>query len=138
MTQAPSKNDTPNELTRMEITISTLLRIGILASLTVVLTGVIIMFVHHPEYKHSRETLSYLKSADYKSPFTPASLIAGVKRVEGRSIVLLGVLVLFCTPLLRVMASVIAFACAKDWPFTIITLLVLGIVLFSLIAGRTE
>jgi uncharacterized membrane protein len=135
MTALPEESATA-PITRMELAISTLLRGGIILSLFTVLAGVIVMFAHHPEYAHSREVLSYLKSADYKFPFTAGGVVLGVMQGEGRSIVLLGVFILFLTPLFRVVASVIAFAISKDWAFTAITFAVLCVIGLSLILGR--
>ena len=117
-------------ITRMERLISTLLRSGIVLSLSFVLVGVVMMFVHNPEYLHSRDTLTYLKSDEYL-PTTIRALFEGVAEGQGRSIVLFGVFVLFLTPIARVIAAGIAFAFEKDWTYTIITLLVLGFVLLS-------
>lgn len=137
MTSPPNDNAT-GPITRMELVICTLLRGGIIISLFTVLAGAIVMFVHHPEYAHSRETLSYLKSADCKFPFTAGGVVQGVMHGEGRSIVLLGVFILFLTPLFRVTASVIAFALSKDWVFTAITFVVLCVIGLSLVLGRAR
>ncbi|MCL2330306.1 MAG: DUF1634 domain-containing protein [Phycisphaerae bacterium] len=118
-------------ITRMEQLISSLLRGGIILSLSLVLIGVVVMFVRHPEYLHSRDTLTYLKGDNYRFPATIHALFKGVIQGQGRSIVLLGVFVLFLTPIARVIATGIAFAFEKDWAYTIITLLVLGFVLLS-------
>ena len=138
MTDTTSETMTPDTpdatkipITRMERLISTLLRSGIVLSLSFVLVGVVMMFVHNPEYLHSRDTLTYLKSDEYRFPTTIRALFEGVAEGQGRSIVLFGVFVLFLTPIARVIAAGIAFAFEKDWAYTIITLLVLGFVLLS-------
>ena len=137
MTQPVTADNSTTAITRMERTISSLLRGGIVVSLSLVLIGVIVMFVHHPEYAHSRETLNYLKGSDYHFPTSIGDIFEGVAQGQGRAIVMLGVFVLFLTPLSRVVASVITFAIQKDWTFTAITSLVLCFVIVSLILGKS-
>lgn len=48
----------------------------------------------------------------------------------------LGLLVLIATPILRVVGSIFAFLYERDWRYTGITLLVLGIVMVSLVMGK--
>lgn len=122
---------------RIELIISNLLRGGIVVSLGLVLLGVIVMYVHHPDYLSSSEPLAHLKSEAYEFPTTIADIITGVAAGQGRSIILLGVLVLFLTPVLRVVASLIAFAIEKNWRYVLITGLVLTFLLLSLLLGHT-
>ena len=131
-----AKHDSNGAVTRMELIISTLLRTGMLISLAVVTVGIVVMFAHHPEYRHSREILDHLKSAEYRFPTTIRAIASGVVHGEGRAIILLGVFVLFLTPLLRVAACVITFAHEKDWAFTVITSIVLTFVILSLVLGK--
>jgi len=123
-------------VTRMELAISSILRGGILLSLTLVLTGVIIMYSRHPEYFSSAEPLAHLKVEGQHTPVTLRGVFAGVLAGRGRSVVMLGVFVLFLTPVLRVAVSVLGFALQKDWAFTVITSVVLGFLLLSLVLGK--
>jgi uncharacterized membrane protein len=126
----------PTPIGRVEIVISTLLRAGILASLFLVLLGVVVMFVRHPDYLRSPEALAHLKSDEYVFPTTITSVFRGVAQGQGRSIILLGVFVLFLTPLLRVVTSIVAYVIEKDWRFVAITSLVLVFLLLSLVLGK--
>ncbi len=137
MTQAPSGQPSDdNRVTRMELAISSLLRAGILISLALVLTGVVMMYAHHPEYASSAEPLKHLKSTDYKFPNTLSAIFTEAFAGQGRAIVLLGVFVLFMTPVMRVAVSIITFLLEKDWKFVVITSVVLGTLLLSLVLGK--
>jgi uncharacterized membrane protein len=138
LTQAtgePLSADT--RVSRMELAISTLLRAGILISLAIVLTGVVVMYVHHPDYLSSAEPLEHLKSTDYKFPNTLTGIFKDALDGQGRAIVLLGVFVLFMTPVLRVAVSIVGFLMEKDWKFVAITSVVLATLLLSLVLGRS-
>ena len=129
--------DTPqNTIGRLELAISTLLRAGILTSLTLVVAGTIVMFVRHPDYMRSPAALAHLKSHAYSFTASLPEMFRGVAAGQGRSIILLGVFVLFLTPVLRVLTSLIAFIFEKDWSFVIITSLVLIFLLASLLVGH--
>jgi uncharacterized membrane protein len=49
-------------------------------------------------------------------------------------IIQLGILILIATPVVRVAFSVFAFAEERDWMYVVVTLVVLGLLLFSLTA----
>jgi len=132
----PERPDPAGRITRMEVAISTLLRAGIIISLSIVLLGVIIMYAHHPEYLHSGEPLAHLKSAEYRYPTTLGGIFRSAFAGQGRAIVLLGVFVLFMTPVMRVAVSILTFVWEKDWSFVLVTSVVLVFLLLSLVLGR--
>lgn len=134
MNTAPSPPSQP--ISRLEQTISTLLRTGILISLVLVVSGVVIMLVRHPDYMTSTEALNHLTSEDYQFPTTLGGIFRGALAGQGRAIVMLGVFVLFLTPVTRVAVSVVAFTWERDWTFVAITSVVLSFLLLSLVLGR--
>lgn len=134
MNTAPRPPSQP--ASRLEQTISTLLRTGILISLVLVTSGVVVMFTRHPDYMTSTEILSHLTSEDYQFPTTLGGIFRGAFAGQGRAIVLLGVFVLFLTPVARVAVSVVAFTWERDWTFVAITSVVLAFLLLSLVLGR--
>lgn len=138
MNEAPRPHpEDAGTIGRMELMISTLLRVGILVSLSLVAAGLTITFVHHPEYATSAAELPKLTTDVYAFPTTISSLFNGVASGEGRSMVLLGVFCLFLTPVLRVATSVVAFSIERDWIYTLFTSIVLMFLILSLILGRT-
>ena len=119
----------------MELVISYLLRVGVIASVAIILFGVVVMFVRHPVYLTSPAELDRLVTPGAAFPHTLADLWAMLGEFHGRAIVTLGLLVLIATPVLRVAASVVLFAMQKDWTYTLITAVVLSLLLLSLALG---
>jgi uncharacterized membrane protein len=55
---------------------------------------------------------------------------------SGRGLIQLGLLVLIATPVARVAFSFFAFLYEKDWTYVFVTLLVLGLLVYSLFGGH--
>jgi uncharacterized membrane protein len=132
-TQSPPESDVG--ALRMELMISYLLRGGVIASVAIILFGVVVMFVRHPIYLTSPAELDRLVTPGAAFPHTLADLWTMLGEFHGRAIVTLGLLVLIATPVLRVAASVVLFAMQKDWTYTLITAIVLTLLLLSLALG---
>jgi uncharacterized membrane protein len=120
---------------RVELAISTLLRIGVLASLLIVLVGTVVTFVHHPHYLTSRRDLVRLTRPGAEFPHSVPSVIHGLGHSQGRAIVMTGLLLLIATPVLRVAISVLAFVYQRDRTFVVITSVVLALLLASFVLG---
>ena len=112
--------------------IGILLRAGVLASALVVLSGGILYLVRYgftvPNYEIFRgepptwrSVLPIIKSAFSLNPC---------------GIIQLGLLLLIATPIARVIFSVCAFALQRDRIYVFVTLIVLGILLYSLLGAR--
>jgi uncharacterized membrane protein len=121
---------------RAELLISTLLRLGVLASVILVVSGVAVMLAEHPSYVSSPDALSPLRSGAVPFPASLSGLIAGISRFDGESIAAAGLLTLVLTPLIRVAVSIAIFAFNRDRLFAAITSAVLGLLLLSLVLGR--
>jgi uncharacterized membrane protein len=112
---------------KMELSISRMLSTGVsLAAAVVLLGGLLYVFQAHgvaPDYRHFHGTAN------------PASHIApvmdGVRRLDSRSIIRLGILILIATPILRVAYCVYGFAAQKDKIYILISTIVLAVLLFS-------
>lgn len=129
----------PAAVHRVELIISTLLRIGVTVSLLTVLAGTVISFVHHPDYLKGRTNdLSNLTSPREALPHSAREAIEGLKEGRGQSLVLLGLMLLVATPVMRVAISIFAFLLQKDWVFTAITAVVLMLLVLSFVLGRAE
>ncbi|AJH13857.1 MULTISPECIES: DUF1634 domain-containing protein [Myroides] len=63
------------------------------------------------------------------------NILSGVAQVDGESIIFLGILLLFLTPVLRIFLSLLSFFLEKDWLYVFITLIVIGIIVFSVSFG---
>jgi uncharacterized membrane protein len=115
----------------VEIFIGQQLRWGVIsASIIAFIGGMIYLF------SHGQETPNYTE-------FTGAPLyvrhlpgiIHGVLQLDGLAIIQLGVVVLLATPITRIAFSVLAFAMEKDMLYVVITLIVLGVITFSIFSG---
>ena len=62
-------------------------------------------------------------------------ILQGVMRLDGRSIVYLAIIMLFSTPLVRLILSLISFIVEKDYMYVTITTIVLIIIAFSVYFG---
>src|SRR6267154_1796982 len=55
--------------------------------------------------------------------------------LHGRGLIQLGLLILIATPIARVAFSVVAFLYQRDWVYVAVTLMVLGLLVYSLLGG---
>ena len=111
--------------------IGALLRAGLIAAAAVVLLGAVVYVARHggerPDYRVFRG-----EPADLRS-------IAGIahRALEWRStgLIQLGLLILLATPVARVVLSLVVFALRRDQLYVAVTLVVLGVLLYSVIGG---
>jgi len=134
--RAPAAEMSPAR--RVELVISTLLRVGVAVSLTVVVVGTILSFVHHPEYVSEAGALAHLTQPGAAFPHTLAQVWAGLREGRGQAVVVVGVLLLIATPVLRVAASIVGFIYQRDRTYVVITSVVLALLLLSFWLGRAE
>jgi uncharacterized membrane protein len=116
---------------QVETSIAFLLRAGVLLAGTVVLIGGILYLAQrggmHADYHVFRG-----EPADLEKPLlTVRAAFSGTPE----AIIELGVLLLILTPISRVVFSVVAFARERDHMYVVMTLIVLAVLLYSLIAG---
>jgi uncharacterized membrane protein len=118
-----------------ELLISGLLRTGVLLSLAFVVSGMVLSFIHHPDYLSSAESLQRL-TAPQHAPHTLSEVLAGAAAVRGQAFVMVGLLLLIATPVLRVGLSLVLFQRQGDRTFTRITGVVLTLLLIAFLLGR--
>jgi uncharacterized membrane protein len=119
----------------MDRTLATILghtlRIGVMASAVIVLAGGILYLARHgftkPDYHTFHAASSYSRSLP--------DIFKNALALNSYGIIQLGLLVLVATPVLRVIFSVIAFAIERDTLYVAATLIVLGVLLYSLFTG---
>lgn len=119
----------------VDTAISTLLRVGVILSVTIIAVGLATTFVHHPEYVSSPASLAELTAARGQYPNTLLSVIAGVGQLRGQAIVMAGLLLLIATPIARVALSIAVFIIEHDRLYTAITAAVLLILLIGFVIG---
>jgi uncharacterized membrane protein len=113
---------------RLEGLLGTVLRWGVLSAALVVAAGAAVFLVRHgaepPQYQVFRGEPSDLKTV----PGILGDAFAG----RGRGLIQLGLLLLIATPVTRVVLSIGVFAIQRDRRYVVITVIVLGVLLYSL------
>jgi uncharacterized membrane protein len=123
---------------RLEILISNVLRVGVIASVALIVLGMVLVFVQHPAYVNSPDELPNIVSSKAIFPHEFDVLFAGLRNLQGEAIVTLGLLVLMGTPVTRVAVSILAFIYNRDRVYMLITAAVLTLLFISLLLGRIE
>lgn len=105
-----------------------LLRTGVVAAAVIVFIGAVLYLIKYgltlPEYSTFRGEPAELKSI--------GGIISEAFSFHSRGIMQLGLLVLIATPVARVIFAIIGFSIEKDYTYTVISVIVLCILLFSL------
>jgi len=116
----------------IQFTIGTLLRYGIWTALFVSVTGGALYLI-----KHSREIVAYGSFTGKNKNLSQLIIatIEGAVRGNARDIIMTGILLLFLTPVLRIIFSLVAFFLEKDYLYTLITFIVIVIIILSISFG---
>ena len=112
--------------------IGNLLRYGVWISLSVAFIGGIVYLMHHG---NDIEDYSVFKENDQNIFKVIANVYNGVIQGRGESIIFFGVILLFLTPVFRVLLSLFSFLLEKDYPYVAITAIVIGIIILSISFG---
>ena len=123
---------------RAELIIGGVLRLGVAASMTLILLGMLLSFLHHREDVSSPAELQRLTHPGNAVPQSLPGVIDGIKHLRGQSIVSAGLLLLILTPVIRVVASILSFVVQGDRTYVIITSVVLLLLLLSFVLGRAS
>jgi len=113
---------------RMENVIAQLLRGGVLAAALVVIGGAIPYLGFHPRAHVDYRTF-HGEPAQLK---TVHGIVSAAFSGDTQAIMQLGLLLLIATPIVRVAFSVFAFTVEGDRLYVFFTLIVLGVLLYSL------
>jgi uncharacterized membrane protein len=119
----------------VEVLISGLLRVGVSVSLVTILIGLLLMFLHHPDYLRSSADLSRLINPGAAFPHSIREVMRGAYVLSGQAIVAVGLCMLIATPILRVAVSIVLFGIERDRAFVVITSTVLAVLLISFLLG---
>jgi len=107
------------------------LRTGVIASAVVIICGAAIFLARHggerPAYHVFRGEPSDLRSI--------GGIVVEALRFQGRGLIQCGLLLLIATPIARVVLSVVAFLRQRDWLYVAVTLIVLALLSYSLLAS---
>ena len=107
------------------------LRLGVIISSAIVLAGGLIYLRRHGHELPAYGAFTGVREGLDNLP----GIWNGVLNNRGMNIIQLGVVLLIATPIIRIAFSVIAFLLEKDYLYVVLTLLVLGVILLSMLGG---
>jgi uncharacterized membrane protein len=127
--------DPKSPVHKVELALSTILRTGVIVSLVIIIAGTVVRFIHHRDFLNSRsDTQTLLTSQAF--PHTITDVFTSAMHGHSDAIVGIGLLLLILTPVLRVAASIVAFAIQRDGMFVLLTTFVLAMLILSFVLGR--
>jgi uncharacterized membrane protein len=112
--------------------IGNLLRYGVWTALSVAAIGGIFYLLHHGQ---EIEDYSVFKENDRNIFEVIATIYHGLIQGKGDSIIFSGIILLFLTPVFRVLLSLFSFLLEKDYLYMAITTIVIGIIILSISFG---
>lgn len=112
--------------------VGNVLRYGVWISLSVAFIGGVVYLVHHGS---DIENYSVFKENDRNIFEVITAVYNGVIQGRGESIIFFGVVLLFLTPVFRVLLSLFSFLLEKDYLYVVITAIVICIIIMSISFG---
>jgi len=116
----------------MQLLLSHVLRAGTVTSISVVIIGGIFFICRHgpsvADYHTFKGIPDFIQNA--------SGIFHGIWALHGQAMIQFGIVLLIATPILRIVFSAIGFVLEKDYLYLGISLLVLGIIFFSMMSGR--
>jgi uncharacterized membrane protein len=114
---------------RIDELMGLLLRSGVVLAAAVVFAGGVLYVARHP----FPATNYRVFQGEPQNLRTIPGIAGQAKMLSGRGLIQLGLLILIATPIARVTFSVFAFFYERDWKYVLFTLIVLGLLLYSLL-----
>lgn len=112
----------------MEAVMGQLLLWGVIVAGSVMVFGGVLYIL-----RHGGETASYQVFHGVPPELkTVSGVIQGAGHLRARAVIQLAVLLMIATPVLRVVFAIFAFAREKDWLYTLISIFVLGLLVYAL------
>jgi uncharacterized membrane protein len=122
----------PGNDQRLEIAMGLMLRVGVTVAALVVLAGGVLYLSQSnrpiPDYSHFHGA-----PAAYEHV---TAIFAGVLRIESKSLIQFGILLLIATPISRVLFGVVGFTVMKDRLYGAVSAIVLIVLLLSFFTRR--
>ncbi|MDE3200009.1 MAG: DUF1634 domain-containing protein [Acidobacteriota bacterium] len=116
---------------KLEIIIGNLLRAGVLLAAVIVFAGGALYLArdhaHHVDYKNF--------VAGTSSTRTLPGIVDSAVHLNSMGLMQLGLVLLIATPVARVALAVIGFALERDRMYTVVSLIVLGVLIYSLFSA---
>jgi uncharacterized membrane protein len=116
---------------QIETYLGNLLRIGVIVAAVVVAIGLGLFLYHYgsavPDYRVFKGEPADLRSV--------TAIVRDALNLRRCGLIQLGLLLMIATPVARVAFSALAFACQRDRVYVMVTLIVLGTLLYSMAGG---
>ena len=117
---------------RIDEIMGMVLRTGVvLAALVVLAGGVVYLSRHQVPLTNYR-----VFQGEPVELRTVSGIVQEALAFRGRGLIQLGLLILIATPIARVAFSFFAFLYERDWTYVLVTVIVLGLLFYSLLGGR--
>ena len=120
------------EVKDFQIIVGNLLRYGVWISLSIAFIGGIIYLMNHG---NDLENYSVFKENDTNIFNVITNIYNGVTLGKGEYVIFPGIILLFLTPMLRLLISLVVFFIEKDYLYVFITMLVVLIIGISITFG---
>ena len=117
---------------KMELAMGRLLRAGVVLAAAVVILGGV---MHLWQSKGATPQEYHVFHGTAKALRHPGTILQGVAHGDGTSVIQLGLLLLVATPVARVIFAVAGFLVERDWMYTVVSAVVLGILVYGLVRG---
>ena len=117
---------------RIDEIMGKLLRTGVILSAIFVLAGGALYLIRHP----APVTDYHVFQGEPTELRTVTGIFHEALALRGRGLIQLGLLLLIATPIARVAFSLLAFLYERDWTYVLVTLIVLGLLFYSLFGGN--
>ena len=117
---------------RMDEIMGQLLRTGVILAAAFVMAGGAVFLARHP----TPVTNYHVFQGEPEELRTVPGIFHDALAFHGRGLIQLGLLILIATPIARVAFSVVAFLYQRDWTYVVVTLIVLGLLVYSLLGGH--
>jgi uncharacterized membrane protein len=117
---------------RMDEIMGGLLRTGVVLAAAIVLVGGAVYLTRH-RVPVTNYGVFQGEPGDLRSV---SGIFHEALAFHGRGLIQLGLLVLIATPVARVAFSFFAFLYERDWTYVLVTLFVLGLLVYSLFGGH--
>lgn len=113
----------------LESIIGRLLQIGVLVAATTVFAGGVLYLVQN----HSSHVDYRIFAPGSQSLSTVTGIVSSAAHLQSEGLIQIGLLLLIATPVARVAMAIVGFALERDRLYTVVSLIVLLILAFSLI-----
>jgi uncharacterized membrane protein len=111
----------------MDAQMGSVLRAGVVTACAIMAAGAVLYLLRHGGERESFRVFH----GEPPALESVSGILSAVRAGSARGIIQLSVLFMIATPVLRVAFAVFGFARLKDWRFTLISLVVLGLLAFG-------